>query len=57
MMLNGSGCGGLDLRLVFFVSSACGKIVMPKTEIPNMGHFAVALDPEVNGFGIFEGQQ
>ena len=31
-----------------------GKIVMPKTEIPEMGWFAVALDPEGNGFGIFE---
>jgi predicted enzyme related to lactoylglutathione lyase len=31
-----------------------GKIVMPKTEIPTMGYFAVALDPEGNGFGIFE---
>ena len=31
-----------------------GKIIMPKTEIPNMGYFAVALDPEGNGFGIFE---
>jgi predicted enzyme related to lactoylglutathione lyase len=31
-----------------------GKIIMPKTEIPNMGNFAVALDPEGNGFGIFE---
>jgi predicted enzyme related to lactoylglutathione lyase len=27
---------------------------MPKTEIPKMGWFAVALDPEGNGFGIFE---
>ena len=31
-----------------------GKIVMPKMEIPNMGWFAVALDQEGNGFGIFE---
>lgn len=31
-----------------------GKIVMPKMEIPTMGWFAVALDPEGNGFGIFE---
>jgi predicted enzyme related to lactoylglutathione lyase len=31
-----------------------GKVVMPKTEIPNMGYSAVALDPEGNGFGIFE---
>lgn len=31
-----------------------GKVVMPKTAIPDMGHFAVALDPEGNPFGIFE---
>jgi len=31
-----------------------GKIVVPKTPIPNMGAFAVALDPEGNPFGIFE---
>jgi predicted enzyme related to lactoylglutathione lyase len=31
-----------------------GKIVVPKTPIPNMGAFAVALDPENNAFGIFE---
>ena len=31
-----------------------GKIIMPKTPIPDMGAFAVALDPEGNPFGIFE---
>jgi predicted enzyme related to lactoylglutathione lyase len=31
-----------------------GKVVVPKTPIPNMGAFAVALDPENNAFGIFE---
>ena len=31
-----------------------GKITMPKTEIPNMGYFAMALNPEGNGFGIFQ---
>jgi predicted enzyme related to lactoylglutathione lyase len=31
-----------------------GKIITPKTPIPNMGAFAVALDPEGNAFGIFE---
>ena len=31
-----------------------GKILMPKEEIPNMGWFAIAQDPEGNGFGIFE---
>jgi len=34
-----------------------GKIMMPKTEIPNMGYFAMALDPEGNGFGIFESKE
>lgn len=31
-----------------------GKIIIPKTPIPNMGAFAVGLDPEGNAFGIFE---
>jgi predicted enzyme related to lactoylglutathione lyase len=31
-----------------------GKIITPKTPIPNMGAFALALDPEGNAFGIFE---
>ena len=39
---------------IVFASVKLGKIVMPKTEIPEMGWFAVALDPEGNGFGIFE---
>jgi len=30
------------------------KIIVSKTPIPNMGAFAVALDPEGNPFGIFE---
>lgn len=36
------------------LQSLGGKIVVPKTAIPNMGAFAVALDPENNPFGIFE---
>jgi predicted enzyme related to lactoylglutathione lyase len=31
-----------------------GKIIVPKTPIPNMGAFAVGLDPEGNQIGIFE---
>jgi predicted enzyme related to lactoylglutathione lyase len=31
-----------------------GKIIIPKTPIPNMGAFAVGLDPEGNQIGIFE---
>jgi hypothetical protein len=31
-----------------------GKIVVPKTPIPDMGASAVALDPEGNTIGIYE---
>jgi uncharacterized protein len=31
-----------------------GKILIPKTPIPNMGFFAVGTDPEGNHIGIFE---
>jgi predicted enzyme related to lactoylglutathione lyase len=31
-----------------------GKIIVSKTPIPNMGAFAVGLDPEGNQIGIFE---
>ena len=36
------------------LQSLGGKIVVPKTPIPKMGAFAVALDPENNPFGLFE---
>ncbi len=31
-----------------------GQVVVPKTEIPGMGWFAIALDPDENVFGLFE---
>lgn len=31
-----------------------GKVIVPKTEIPGFGWFALALDPEGNQFGIFQ---
>jgi len=31
-----------------------GKIIFPKTAIPEMGYFAIGLDTENNGFGIWE---
>ncbi len=31
-----------------------GQVVVAKTEIPNMGYFAVCLDPEGNPIGLFE---
>jgi predicted enzyme related to lactoylglutathione lyase len=31
-----------------------GKVIAPKTEIPGIGWFALALDPEGNQFGIFQ---
>lgn len=34
-----------------------GKIIVPKTPIPEMGAFAVGLDPEGNPVGLFEGSQ
>ncbi len=34
-----------------------GKIIIPKTPIPNMGAFAVGLDPEGNPIGLFESTQ
>jgi uncharacterized protein len=36
------------------IEQSGGKIIMPKTEIPNMGFFAVCLDTENNMFGIYE---
>ncbi len=31
-----------------------GQVVFPKAAVPGMGYFAVCLDPENNGFGIWE---
>lgn len=36
------------------VTDLGGQIVVKKTEIPGMGWFAIAVDPEGNVFGIFE---
>jgi len=31
-----------------------GEIIVPKQEVPGMGYFALALDPEGNIFGLWE---
>jgi len=31
-----------------------GNVVVPKMAVPGMGYFAVCLDPENNGFGLWE---
>ena len=31
-----------------------GKVISPKMPVPGMGYFAVCMDTENNGFGIFE---
>ena len=31
-----------------------GKIILPKTAVPEMGYFAIYLDTEKNTFGIWE---
>jgi len=36
------------------IQSLGGRIIVPKTPIPDMGAFAVGLDPEGNPVGIFE---
>jgi uncharacterized protein len=36
------------------IEQSGGKIIMPKTQIPTMGFFAVFLDTENNMFGIYE---
>ena len=36
------------------VKSLGGQLVVPKMAIPGMGYFAVCLDPENNGFGLWE---
>jgi predicted enzyme related to lactoylglutathione lyase len=36
------------------VVSLGGQVCVPKTAIPGMGYFAVCLDPENNGFGLWE---
>ena len=36
------------------VTNLGGKVCFPKTAVPAMGYFAVCLDPENNGFGIWE---
>ena len=34
-----------------------GKIIFPKTAVPEMGYFAVCLDTENNAFGLWEGNK
>ena len=36
------------------VTKAGGKIIMPKQQIPTVGWFAVAADPEGNTFGLLQ---
>jgi predicted enzyme related to lactoylglutathione lyase len=36
------------------VVSLGGQMCVPKTAIPGMGYFAVCMDPENNGFGLWE---
>ena len=39
------------------VETLGGKIVVPKMEIPGLGWWALALDPEGNHFGLLEYMQ
>jgi uncharacterized protein len=39
------------------IEQSGGKIIMPKTEIPNMGFFAIFLDSEDNMLGIYQDKE
>jgi hypothetical protein len=36
------------------IQSLGGKVIVPKTEVPGVGWWALALDPENNQFGILQ---
>ena len=36
------------------IEQAGGKIIVPKTEIPNMGYYVIFLDSEGNMFGLYQ---
>jgi predicted enzyme related to lactoylglutathione lyase len=36
------------------IEQAGGKIIVPKTEIPNMGYYEMFLDTEGNVFGLYQ---
>ena len=36
------------------IEQAGGKIIIPKTEIPNMGYYEIFLDSEDNMFGLYQ---
>jgi predicted enzyme related to lactoylglutathione lyase len=39
------------------IQQSGGQIMIPKTEIPDMGYFAILADTENNQFGLFEAKQ
>ncbi|MDN5846665.1 MAG: VOC family protein [Candidatus Nitrosocosmicus sp.] len=39
------------------IEQAGGKIIVPKTEIPNMGYYEIFLDSEGNMFGLYQANQ
>jgi predicted enzyme related to lactoylglutathione lyase len=39
------------------LEQAGGKAIIPKTEIPDMGFYAIFLDTESNMFGLYEEQK
>jgi predicted enzyme related to lactoylglutathione lyase len=36
------------------VTESGGQVVMPKTAVPQMGYFALCLDPEGNCFALWQ---
>ncbi|WP_415309781.1 hypothetical protein [Candidatus Nitrosocosmicus sp. FF01] len=55
-MTNYITVGSID-EYTIKITEKGGKIVIPKTEIPNMGYFTVFLDSEGNMLGLYEGKK
>ena len=36
------------------VTESGGQVIMPKSAVPKTGYFAICLDPEGNGFGLWQ---
>ncbi len=55
-ILNYFGVKSIDESLKQ-ASSLGATVVMPKQEIPNVGHFAILTDPNGNPFALFQGSE
>ena len=43
-----------NIHILEVVAQLGGKVVMSKSMVPNMGYFAVVLDPDNNNLGLWQ---